>query len=78
MADERPFDVSGPTLKEIAQQLLTAKTQARSIQNVSDALMPLASDSANKILVLADDAAKEAEKHLTTLYRVIAKEAMQS
>jgi len=79
MPDDRPFDVSGTTLKEIAQQLLQMKTQARSVENISDALFPLtATDAASDQLEEITGFARRISMVSTQLYQQIAKEAMQS
>lgn len=74
----RPFDVNSLTLKEIAQQLLAIKTQARSAENICDSLHPLADTEAALQLSDMGNLARSLSFQATQLYQMIAKEAMQA
>jgi hypothetical protein len=67
-----PFNISPVVYKEVAQSLLVASQNARSIENGVTAFLPLASDDVRDTLLRIQGHAEQIHKLTTELYSQIA------
>lgn len=70
------FSVAPATLREVAQALQQAKGNARAVDNIIDAMIPLSNEPTTAILINVCATAKSLENAINQVYHSIAREAM--